>query len=60
MYLYVSATGKHWRLGYRFAGKQKTLRSASTLPSRSLKLHSAGREHANISRYFQDLIDRKR
>ena len=25
MYLHVSATGKYWRMGYRFAGKQKTL-----------------------------------
>ena len=25
MYLHVTATGKYWRLSYRFAGKQKTL-----------------------------------
>ncbi|SEA76679.1 integrase arm-type DNA-binding domain-containing protein [Variovorax sp. YR216] len=25
MYLHVSATGKYWRMSYRFAGKQKTL-----------------------------------
>ncbi|GAC1585881.1 MAG: integrase arm-type DNA-binding domain-containing protein [Sphingomicrobium sp.] len=25
MYLHVSATGKYWRLNYRFAGRQKTL-----------------------------------
>lgn len=25
MYLHVSATGKYWRMAYRFAGKQKTL-----------------------------------
>jgi hypothetical protein len=25
MYLHVTATGKYWRLGYRFGGKQKLL-----------------------------------
>ena len=25
LYLHVTATGKYWRLAYRFAGKQKTL-----------------------------------
>lgn len=25
LYLHVTATGKYWRMAYRFAGKQKTL-----------------------------------
>ncbi|MDM0051417.1 integrase arm-type DNA-binding domain-containing protein [Variovorax sp. J22R115] len=35
MYLHVTATGKYWRLSYRFAGKQKTL-ALGTYPDVSL------------------------
>ena len=35
LYLLINATGKYWRLNYRFAGKQKTL-AAGVYPVVSL------------------------
>jgi hypothetical protein len=35
MYLHVSATGKYWRLAYRYLGKQRTL-ALGTYPTLSL------------------------
>jgi len=45
MYLHVSATGKYWRLNYRFQGKQKTL-ALGTYPEVSLAAARKRRERA--------------
>lgn len=45
MYLHVSATGKYWRMGYRFAGKQKTL-ALGVYPAVSLAKARKRREAA--------------
>ncbi len=45
MYLHVSATGKYWRLNYRFAGKQKTL-ALGVYPEVSLSAARKKREKA--------------
>lgn len=45
MYLHVSATGKYWRLNYRFGGKQKTL-ALGTYPEVSLAAARKRREKA--------------
>jgi integrase len=45
MYLFVKATGKYWRLAYRFAGKQKTL-ALGVYPAVSLAEARASRTKA--------------
>lgn len=45
MYLHVSATGKYWRMNYRFGGKQKTL-ALGTYPEVSLSAARKRRERA--------------
>lgn len=45
MYLHVSATGKYWRLNYRFSGKQKTL-ALGVYPEISLSAARKRREQA--------------
>ena len=45
LYLHVTATGKYWRLAYRFAAKQKTL-ALGVYPAVSLADARAGRNKA--------------
>ena len=45
LYLHVTATGKYWRLSYRFAGKQKTL-ALGVYPDVTLMKARARREEA--------------
>ncbi|MBK7000951.1 MAG: integrase arm-type DNA-binding domain-containing protein [Rhodoferax sp.] len=45
LYLHVSATGKYWRMAYRFAGKQKTL-AIGVYPATSLSDAREARDKA--------------
>jgi len=45
LYLHVKASGKYWRMNYRWLGKQKTL-SLGTYPAVSLKKAREGRDMA--------------
>jgi hypothetical protein len=45
LYLHISATGKYWRLAYRFTEKQKTL-SLGVYPAVSLAEALKGRDRA--------------
>lgn len=45
LYLHVKASGKYWRMNYRWLGKQKTL-SLGTYPAVSLKKAREGRDWA--------------
>lgn len=47
MYLHVSATGKYWRMAYRFAGKQKTL-ALGVYPDVSLAKARKRRDEARV------------
>jgi integrase len=45
LYLHITATGKYWRMAYRFAEKQKTL-ALGVYPAVSLSIARAGRTKA--------------
>lgn len=47
LYLHISATGKYWRLAYRFTEKQKTL-SLGVYPAVSLAEARKGRDRARV------------